>query len=1033
MAKTTPIVRGNTLTYQQDGQEQVLLVETPAWYAWLESASSFAFTSQAGTFTARKERAGNQRGGWYWKAYRTHHGKLTSLYLGKSETVTLARLEAVAQALADALVETAPDNDAGAAVPSARASTQGMRGDSLPPLLSTKLHRPLPRAHLVRRPHLAERLAQGVMGPLTLVSAPAGFGKTTLLAQWLTESGTPAAWLSLEPQDNEPVRFLSYLIAAVQTLEPRLGSVALTLLQSPHPATPETVLTLLTNDVVSCARDRGDFALVLDDYHVIEAAPIHQALLFLLEHLPPQMHLIIATRADPPLPLSRLRGRGQLTELRAAELRFATEEVQMFLRTVMGLDLSLQEMALLQQRTEGWIAGLQLAALSLRGRTDVSAFLAAFSGSHRFVLDYLSEEVFARQDASVQTFLLHTSVLDRLSGSLCEAVTGQGGGQGMLEALEQANLFVVSLDDERRWYRYHHLFAEVLRSHLFQTQPRLVPALHGRASLWYEQHQLPAEAVQHALAAPDFERATSLIEQWAIPLALGGEINTVLAWLNTLPDELVRARPFLCLSHASLLTLTNRLEAAEARLQDAERCVQRGMPAEPAQIILGWVFLTRAGLALFFGAITQAVSLAHRALTLLPETEGDVRSSAILTAASAFLVSGDVTIVPEREVVLAEASVRASGNPHTAIRGICLLARLHVLQGRLRAAAAVYGQGLQLMPLPEVLQTLVINNLFYCFGLGELHYEQNDLDEASQTLAQGMEMIREGLSVEAYAAALGYTALARLLQARGISSQALATLDTFTHLAEARHFAPPWLAHMAAVRVQLELVQGNLPSALRWMDASGLSCDDTELPYPREREYLTLARVRIAQGRNDPAGPFLQDALHLLDRLLENAEAKARMGSALEILVLQSLALHALGDRARALSTLERALTQASPEGYVRLFVDEGTPMRSLLRLARQHGIVPDYVAILLSAFGEQPEGRSSPQASRPVALLEPLTVREREVLQLLVAGASNREIARRLVVSLGTVKKHISNICGKLGVQSRTQAAARAHALHLL
>jgi LuxR family maltose regulon positive regulatory protein len=1027
MAKTTPIVRENTLTYQQDGQEQVLLVETAAWYAWLETASSFAFTSQAGTFTARKERAGNQRGGWYWKAYRTHHGKLTSLYLGKSETVTLARLKAVAQALADALVETAPDNDAGAAGSPVQAAAPGMRGDSLSPLLSTKLHRPLPRAHLVRRPHLGERLAQGVLGPLTLVSAPAGFGKTTLLAQWFVESGMPVAWLSLEPPDNELVRFLSYLIAALQTLDPQLGSVALPLLQSPHPAAPETVLTLLTNDVVSRARDRGDFALVLDDYHVIEAAPIHQALLFLLEHLPPQMHLILATRADPPLPLSRLRARGQLTELRAAELRFATQEVQTFLRTVMGLDLSTQEMALLQQRTEGWIAGLQLAALSLRGRSDVSAFLAAFSGSHRFVLDYLSEEVLTRQPAEVQAFLLQTSILDRLSGPLCEAVTEQKGSQAMLEALEQANLFVVSLDDERRWYRYHHLFAEVLRSHLFQTQPRLVPALHRRASLWYEQHQLPAEAVQHALAAPDFERASSLIEQCALPLALGGEINTVLAWLNTLPDELVRARPFLCLYHAALLSLTNRLEAAEARLEDAERCVGQGMPAEPAQSVLGWVFLTRAGLALFFGEIAQAVSLAHRALTLLPETEGDVRSSAILTAASAFLVSGDVAIASEREVVLAEASVHDSGNPHTAIRGICLLTQLHVLQGRLRVAAAVYAQGLQLMPLPEVLQTS--NYLFYCFGLGELRYEHNELDEASQRLAQGMEMIREGMSVEAYVVALGYTAMARLQQARGDPSQALATLDTFTHLATARHFAPHWRAHMAAVRVQLELAQGNLASAISWMEASGLSCDDPELPYPREREYLALARVRIAQGRNDPAGPFLPEALHLLDRLLKDAEAKARMGSALEILVLQSLALQVLGDRARALSTLGRALTFAEPEGYVRLFVDEGRPMVALLRQAYARGIAPDYVATLLSVA----DAPKFPVLAPAGSLLEPLTEREREVLRLLVKGLSNHAMARELVVTVGTVKSHVNHIYGKLGVQSRTQAIARAHTLHLL
>ena len=546
----TTTVQGETLIYRQDGREQVVTVGTADWFAWLETASSFSFVSEEGRFTARREQAGHKRGGWYWKAYRKQHGKLSSRYLGKSETITLARLQTVAQALADALVETAPDTDADAAVPSAQAAAPGMRSDALTPRLSTKLHRPQPREQLVRRPQLAERLTQGVMGPLTLVSAPAGFGKTTLLAQWLAESGMPAAWLSLEPGDNEPVRFLSYLIAALQTLDPHLGTAALTLLQMPQPAAAETVLTLLTNDVGSHGHDGGDFALVLDDYHVIDAKPIDQALTFLVEHLPPHMHLVIATREDPQLPLARLRARGHLTEVRAADLRFTPSEAAEFLNQVMGLSLSAEDIAALEDRTEGWIAGLQLAALSMQGHQDVPGFIRAFAGDHRYIVDYLVEEVLQRQPEPVRSFLLQTSILDRLNGPLCDAVTGQEEGNARLEALERGNFFVVPLDDKRHWYRYHHLFAEVLSAHLLAEQPDQVSTLHRRASEWYEQHGSAADAIRHALAAYDFARAADLVELAVPAMRRSRQEATLLGWLKALPDELVhvqaRAQRWVC-------------------------------------------------------------------------------------------------------------------------------------------------------------------------------------------------------------------------------------------------------------------------------------------------------------------------------------------------------------------------------------------------------------------------------------------------------------------------------------------------------
>src|SRR6266571_3715789 len=1015
-----PTVQGDILVYREGDQEGVLTIGTAAWFAWLETASTFSFVSDVGNFTARKERASTQRGGWYWKAYRKQHGKLSSRYLGKSETVTLARLQAVAQDLAAGPVSASTISAGEADLPPTSLRTQR---DPLHCLLATKLHVPRLPAQFIRRSRLVERLQQGMERALTLVSAPAGFGKTTLVAQWLAESGTPVAWLSLEPEDNEPVRFLSYLIAALQRLDLHVGNAMLPLLQAPRPAPLERVMALVINDLIAGAA--RDFALVLDDYHVITAEAIHRALLFLLGHLPSHMHLIIATRADPPLLLAGLRARGQLTEVRAADLRFATDEVSAFLREVMKLDLEAWAIAALERRTEGWVVGLQLAALSLQGGGDVSTFLAAFTGSHRFVLAYLSEEVLSLQPAAVQTFLLHTSILERLSGELCDAVTGQQGSQAMLEALDRANLFVVALDEERGWYRYHHLFAEVLKSRLQQGEVSLVAELHRRASAWYEQHEMLAEAIQHALAAPDLERATHLIEHHGISFALRGEVHTMLGWLNALPDAVVRRHTRLCLYSAVMLLFTNQVEAAETRLHDVEQGLLVTVPNDQDRVIRGQIALIRANLLRSCGDLARALAFARQALELLPETEDRFRLPALVGVASSYLVSGDVTLAAEQVAMATVAFVRASDDLFALLQSITCLARLQGLQGQLRRAASTYGEAVRVLPGQGGLQSLLGSPAYY-FGLGDLLREWNELDAAERHLVDGMDLVRGTLTVFADEVTLGYIALARLLQARGEYSRALATLDAFTNLASLRHFVPQMLARGKAVRAQVELAQANLAAAIRWADGSGLSLADEDLSYPREQEYLILARVRIAQGREDLARPFLQEALGLLDRLLQDAEAKARLGSALEILVLRALALQAHGDRIGALTTLEHALTRAEPEGYIRLFVDEGVPMRTLLRQA--HGIVPDYVATLLAVFGEQ-HVSAVPAGSM---LAEPLTEREREVLGLLSTGASNREIARRLVVSLGTVKKHVSNICGKLGVQSRMQAIARARALQL-
>ena len=1050
----SPAIAAYELYQTRDREELGIIPDSPEWFAWLDQVSSFAFSGKTGHYTARKET--KQRGDRYWSAYLAMGEQLTKKYLGKTADVTLARLEHIAGLLNTTQTASV---QRGQEIPSLSAENEaqmpahvslaarGANGEvdathrpllaqqrtPLDPLLLTKLHVPRPRTHLVPRSHLTKRLQQGVERALTLISAPAGFGKTTLLAQWLAQSDMPVAWLSLEAEDNDPTRFLSYLIAALQTLDAQIGTTALAMLHTPQPPPPETVLAVLTNDLMS--REGGDVVLVLDDYHTITAAPIQRGMTYLVEHLPPQLHLILATRADPPLSLTRLRAGGQLTEVRAADLRFGTAEASAFLQTVMGLDLEASAIATLEQRTEGWIAGLQLAALSLQGRADVSAFLAAFTGSHRFVLDYLSEEVLARQDASVQQFLLHTSILERLSGPLCDAVTGQEGSQAMLEALERANLFVAALDDERSWYRYHHLFAEVLRGHLQQGEPTLPSVLHRRASAWYEQHDLPAEAVQHALAVPDVELAARLIEPIALPIAARGQLSTVLGWMDALPEALVRTRPLLFVQQASYLMWDNQLEAAKARLQEAERGIREEMPAEQARAIRGSVLTIRAGIVNLSGDTTHGVSLARQALDLLPEAEVILRMGALVTTAHAYLASGDVTPDSEREVAAADALIRAAGNQLSALSSIPLLARLYVLQGRPRQAAATYALVVQVAgPPPEGLQNIFsVSSLSYYFGLGDLLREWNDLDAAEQHLMGGMALINERLPIEPSIAILGYTALARLQQARGNTHAALATLDALARQAQQRCFAPHMVAQGAAVRAQLELAQGKLAEAIRWADTSGLSAEDDDLSYPREGEYLALARVRIAQGRNEPTAPFLQHALHLLDRLLLDAEAKARMGSVLEILVLRALALEAQGNRTSALSTLERALVFAEPEGYLRLFVDEGPPMLALLRHAYVRGIVSNYVAALLAAFGEQQAPTLPPPSPRPGPLAEPLTERERDVLRLLLEGASNREIARRLVLSVNTVKRHVYNICGKLGVQSRTQAIIRARALNLL
>ena len=912
------------------------------------------------------------------------------------------------------------------------------------PILATKLYVPPPRPNALLRSRLLERLNEGLHRRLTLVSAPAGFGKTTLLGEWLASCQLPAAWLSLDEGDNDPARFLVYLVAALQTIAANIGEGGLGALGSPRPPPTESILMALLNEIDAV---EDELVLVLDDYHVVDARPIDDTLAFLLEHLPPRMHLVIATREDPNLPLARLRARGQLSELRAADLRFTSSEAVEFLKGVMDLNLSEEDIAALEDRTEGWIAGLQLAALSMRGREDVPRFIESFTGSHRFVLDYLVEEVLQRQPERIRSFLLQTSILDQLTGPLCDAVTGQEDGKGMLEAVERGNLFVVPLDDQRRWYRYHHLFADVLQARLMQEQPDHAPALHRRASEWYEQNDLPSDAVRHALAAEDFERAAGLAELAWPAMDRSFQSATWLGWAKALPDELVRARPVLSVGYAWALLDVGELEAAEARLRDAERWLDTtadmsGRPYGPssapsAEMVVvdeeqfrslpATIATARAAHAQALGDVPGTVTYARRALDLLPG--GDYYERGVLAAllGVAYWTSGDLEAA-QRSFADFMASMRMAGNTLVAIGGTFVLADIRKAQGRLHEAVRTYERSLQLAMAQG--EPVLRGTADLYLGLSELHCEQGDLKVARQHLLTSKELgERAALPGLQYRSCV---AMARIREAEGDLDGALDLL----HEAERQYISSPVsdVRPAAALKARVWIAQGRLAEARDWAREQGLSAYD-ELSYMREFEHITLARMLIAHYQSERIERSIHEAMELLERLLQAAEEGERAGSVIEILMLQALAHEAQGDDSTALVPLERALSLAEPEGYVRIFVDEGTPMARLLYEALSHGVEREFTRRLLAAFpvDESEQTTSSHLRGPESELVEPLSARELEVLQLIAEGLTNRDVATRLYLSPHTVKVHTRNIFTKLAVKNRTQAVARGKALALL
>ncbi len=933
-------------------------------------------------------------------------------------------------------------------------------------LLTTKLQIPLVRSELVSRPRLLERLNAGLHCKLTLVSAPAGHGKTTLLSEWARQSSLPVAWLSLDAGDNDPARFWGYLIAALQSIHSGVGEPALAALQPPHPPAVEGLLGSLVNQIAQLP-DRT--VLVLDDYHLITDGRVNDGLTFLLDNLPPQMHLIVSSRADPPWPLARLRAGRQMIELRTDDLRFTSEEATSFLNNVSKLDLTPADASALDERTEGWIVGLQMASLAIkarlsqgeramRPREDVSSFIKAFSGSHRFILDYLVEEVLERQPRAVQEFLLKSSILERMSGPLCDAVMGPGepdstlawraegspqdqknglplyepsNCQAILEHLEAANLFIFALDEERRWYRYHPLFADLLRSRLQQNRPDEVPALHRRASNWYEGEGQIVEAVGHALTAGDVEEIERLVTGNALAVIYHGELATVMRWLDAVPGELMLSRPRLCVVHALTMAYAGQLDAVEPRLQDAERALagpdqQSKAPAlsvAERQHIAGHIAAIRAYVAALKGDWSPATQLAREALDQLPGVDSPMRAWTATILGCALRARGELGAAA-RAFAEAAALIRPSVDSHVglAIDTLWEQAVLQLGQGQLRTAMGTCEEALQLASRYARQGGRQLPTTGYIYPLmSHVLYEWNDLETALRYAREGLELCRRWGQADALAQ--GHLRLARVLHALGETDSALEAIQQAKQAAQG--LIPWYVITAGAQEARIFLAQGNVAGASRWLAESGLDLEG-ELDIEYQVCYATMARILMAQGR-------LDEALGLLQRLLRPAEDAGVMGAVLRILVLQALVRQESGEGNQALDALERALSLAKPEGYVRVFLDEGAPMGTLLRQAVARGIELDYVRNLLAALDSE---MAAPRPTSPAgssSLVEPLSERELEVLRLLTTPLSGPEIAQELVLSVNTVRSHVKNIYGKLDVHSRREAVARAQDLGLL
>jgi LuxR family transcriptional regulator, maltose regulon positive regulatory protein len=917
------------------------------------------------------------------------------------------------------------------------------------PILATKLYIPPPPPKVVLRSRLIERLNEGLCvkngygQKLTLISAPPGFGKTTLLSEWIPGCKRMVAWLSLDEGDNDLARFLAYIVAALRTIAANIGEDALGELQNPQTPQVQTILTSLLNEIGAIP---NDIIFVLDDYHVINSQAIDNALTFLIDHLPQRMHLVITTREDPDLPISRLRARGQLTELRAADLRFTPAEAAEFLNRVMGLDLSAEDIAALDKRAEGWIAGLQLAALSMKGQQDIPGFIRTFTGDNHYIVDYLVEEVLKCQPEPIRNFLIQTAILDRLNGPLCDAVTGRPGGKARLETLQRGNYFIIPLDDKRYWYRYHHLFADVLHMYLITEQPDHAVTLHRRASVWFEQQGSTADAIHHALEAEDFSRVADLIELAFPTMNRSRQEETLLGWLRALPEALVCERPVLCNLYAGVLLQTGEMEGVEEWLRAAERWLvpipearEQAEDPPPAMVVVdqeefrrlpGAIAMHRAGQALMLGDVAETIKQAQRVLDLAPRDDFLRHGGAATLLGLAFWTIGDLEaarhIYPQGIMHL-----RRAGHLADSMGCALALADIVIAQGQLHEAMRIYEHALRFAS--EHGEPTLRGTADMLVGMSELYYQHNDLRAVDQCLLRAKEQGEHtGLPQNRYR---WRVAMAGIRLAEGDLNGALDLLNEAERL-YMRDFSPN-VRPIAAMKARIWARQGRLAEALEWAQEQKLGVED-ELSYLREFEYITLARILLARYRRVREPGLFPEASSLLDHLLKVAEAGGRANSFIEIRILQALIQQEQGDIHAALKPLQQALALAEVEGYVRIFVDEGAPMEQLLRETSLRKHHPDYTRKLLAAFeiGHKPGGgdeTTGPTTATPSALIEPLSQRELEVLRLFQTELSGPEIAGELMVALSTVRTHTKSIYSKLSVNSRRAAVRRAVELKLI
>lgn len=904
------------------------------------------------------------------------------------------------------------------------------------PILQTKLFAPVLNPNWVDRPPLVRRLdhAAQTTTRLSLIAAQAGSGKSTLLSGWLAASHMPAAWLSLDAADDDLLRFWTYVLAALRTVRPKLGQSLWLELQAPAPTAPlsnaaaQAVLTGLLNEI---AAQPDRLVLILDDYHVISNPAIHETVAYVIDHAPATLQIIIASRADPPLPLHRWRVRGQLLELRAADLRFTPDEAAIFLNDRMGLTLTREDVLALEARTEGWIAGLQLAAVSLQGRRDAHDFIQAFTGSQRFVLDYLVEEVLSRQTFEVQTFLLHTAILDRLCGPLCDHVVDRAGSQAVLESLERQNLFLIALDEDRQWSRYHHLFGELLRARLQQQHPELLPVMHRRAAEWFERQGQVVEALPHVLAARDFEHVADLMEQHFTTLMTRGELSILPRWIKLLPDDLAQRRPRLLVGQAWIHTFAGHVQLVEPLAEQAERLVRAARDEPLARSVLGNLASIRSFVAQIAGDDERALQLAHEADRLLPPDEFIPRSLIPYTLGRGYRAQGEMDKCLSHFEALVNVGQRAG--IWTLSVAYYELAITCKLRGELNRANALYQAAIQ--QLTEHNARTMGAAASVDVGLSDLWREWNDLERARTLAREAVDHMRPWSNPLNLVAA--YTNLVRVLETCGDFDGAWAAWHEGDRVRQQFAMMPALSSNLTVYGVRLWLATGRLAEAQQWVEDWLKRSAQPAALLTRELEAIHAGRVLLALDRP-------HDALDVVSPYAEDAARQHRHGRWLQSLVIVALAQQALHQTTAALATLEQALHLAEPENYTRLLLDEGEKMRGLMlqfrRLLDQQPPEPRtrrlaaYTQRLLALFPASAVETKIPTPQPAVDnLIEPLSERELEVLRLLAEGLSNTQIADRLVVAVGTVKTHVHNIYGKLGAQNRAQAVTRAAELRLL